>query len=73
MIVVSDKTPLISLMKVGHLELEHEVLGEIIGTDLLLMDEAKGRHISSKLYEQLLERLKISDRSICKQWDGETL
>lgn len=36
MIVVSDTTPLISLLKVGHL-------------DLLLMDEAKGRNVAEQM------------------------
>ena len=29
MIVVSDTTPLISLMKIGHLDLIHHLFGEI--------------------------------------------
>lgn len=66
MIVISDTTPLISLMKAGHLELVKQLFGEIQIPEKLSKKEIldcvevlkhTGRYISNKLYEQLLERL----------------
>lgn len=64
MIVVSDTTPLISLMKIGQLSLIHQLFGEIqipqavfdeLVSNKRFPDES--RHISNNLYEQLMKNI----------------
>lgn len=71
MIVVSDTTPLISLLKIDRIGLLEKLFGQVLIPqavfDELTADEIKacveglqsaGRHISQKHYQMLLDRLK---------------
>nr|WP_296063477.1 hypothetical protein [uncultured Mediterraneibacter sp.] len=71
MIVVSDTTPLISLLKINRLDLLQELFGEVLIPqavfDELTADEVReciaglqsaGRHIGQRHYQMLLNRLK---------------
>ncbi len=55
MIVVSDTTPIISLMKAGQLELLQNLFDVVYipedekQSDVLLMDERKGRQVAKKM------------------------
>ncbi len=66
MIVVSDTTPLISLLKINRIDLLEKLFGKVLipdavfseltvderfrlEADLLLMDEAKGRNVSTQM------------------------
>lgn len=61
MIVISDTTPIISLLKAGQLELLQKLYNKVEGesaalimydeqkADLLLMDEQKGRRVAKRL------------------------
>ncbi|MCM1143436.1 MAG: DUF3368 domain-containing protein [Blautia sp.] len=58
MIVVSDTTPLISLLKIERLDLLEKLFGQVLipkavfdelNADVLLMDEAKGRTVSFQM------------------------
>lgn len=72
MIVVSDTTPLISLLKIDHLDLLEKLFGQVLIPqavfDELTADEARacveglqraGRHISQKYYQMLLDKLYV--------------
>lgn len=71
MIVVSDTTPLISLLKIDRIDLLEKLFGQVLVPqavfDELTADEVKGcveglqrtgRHISQKRYQMLLGRLR---------------
>ena len=72
MIVISDTTPIISLLKINHLELLNSLFGDVqipdvVYEELLSVEEieqcidvlrSNGRHISEKLYEQLMEKIR---------------
>ena len=60
MIVVSDTTPLISLLKINRIDLLEKLFGDVlipqavfdeltVNERLLLMDEAKGRNVSAQM------------------------
>lgn len=51
MIVVSDTTPLISLMKMGQLDLVNHLFGEV--------------QIPNVVYEELVSNTRFPDESIC--------
>lgn len=70
MIVVSDTTPLISLLKINRLELLERLFGDVMIPkavfDELTSDEVRacidglqraGRHIGQRHYQMLLDRL----------------
>lgn len=72
MIVVSDTTPLISLLKIQRLDLLEKLFGQVFIPqavfDELTAEEAKicieglqraGRHIGWKHYQMLLDRLNL--------------
>ena len=72
MIVISDTTPIISLLKINYLELLNSLFGDVqipdvVYEELLSVEEieqcidvlrSNGRHISEKLYEQLMEKIR---------------
>lgn len=71
MIVVSDTTPLISLMKIGKLDLVNHLFGEVqipnaVYEELVILHcieilKTTGRHISERLYKQLMEKMSDID------------
>ena len=68
MIVVSDTTPLISLMKIGKLDLVNHLFGEVqipnavyekLVSNTRFPDES--RQIRERLYKQLMEKMSDID------------
>ena len=70
MIVVSDTTPLISLLKIKRVDLLKELFGEVLipqavfddltdelKADILLMDEARGRNVSAQMGLSIMETI----------------